>query len=1085
MHRDIARTLAALCAAAAFTALTGCSGNAPRSDGTARLAVSAAALAPGVAEVLVTVGPGGGPAFPSFTVNLSKGQDTWSGYITNIPAGPQRSFEVVANDASHNLLQSGSARADVVAGKAAVVVVNLGDPTPSNPFANRAPVVDYVSASASEVRPGGTVTLSISAHDPDVPPDTVSILWSAACGTFDDPTKTVVAWTAPAQDGRCQITAKASDNRGASVSVFLAIDVATTSGDVLVEVTGGANPSPVITRLVADVRYRSPVEGDLTVDASDPGGDPLTYVWTSSCPGVTFATPSASTSTFTSTDGTRSCVVTVTVSDGKGGQVIGDVTLPPSASFNIAPLITHTVQPTVDLADPRLAQAVQAGEAVMLAVEAMDPDGQNLTFTWTTNAGTLDGQVDGPVPSGAFAPHETTSPGKSVIVFHAGASLPADAKVTITVRDPGNEQATHDFNFKPATATGPCAGKADGTACDDGNPCTLTSTCQAGACVGGTSVVCDAPVACKLAGVCQTSGANAGTCTYADAPTGTACSDARACTSPDACAAGVCMPGPSTCATGEYCNTAGVCEPGTCTPACSGRTCGPDGCGGSCGTCATGTCNNATGVCVPPSTVTVPHPAAAKQIPGKQMNGLAMDAGASTFAAGQVGCTFDVNTNACAPVAFDTATIQPLGANDAFVVKYGPAPSYAVQWAIGLAGQGEPAQGFTQGATGVAALANGNVAVLGTTEAGLVSANGAINLPSAGNTVYLATLGPTGAGLWATQFQVGGGQVFNVASHQNRIAICGSADLATVFAPPGFTFVGGGGSVPNRDAILAVYDVSVAGVATLAWSKQLGGGADEYCAAVAFDDAGNLIVVGQYNWVSGQGLLDPGSGALPDPNGTPAVTPNINRRHLWVARYGPTGAIQAQGAFGNVGANGAVSPRTVAVDAGGNVAVGGGFTVTLPLAGQTSLVSAGNTDAFILSVDSTLVPRWSSRIGAAGTAADTTTTVAFTSAGEVLAGGAYFGATTGAAVFPYTAGHAGEAFLLKFSATGAVQFAAPYGGAGSQGMNAILVNRLGVGAALDALAFGGPYDTTIVFPPLAGLPATAGAAYVAWAPLGP
>ena len=54
----------------------------------------------------------------------------------------------------------------------------------------------------------------------------------------------------------------------------------------------------------------------------------------------------------------------------------------------------------------------------------------------------------------------------------------------------------------------------DGTPCSDGNACTITDSCQAGACVGGAS-----------------------------APDGTSCSDGQACTSGETCQAGVCSGG--------------------------------------------------------------------------------------------------------------------------------------------------------------------------------------------------------------------------------------------------------------------------------------------------------------------------------------------------------------------------------------------------------------------------------------------------------------------------------------------------------------------------------------------------------------
>jgi hypothetical protein len=56
-----------------------------------------------------------------------------------------------------------------------------------------------------------------------------------------------------------------------------------------------------------------------------------------------------------------------------------------------------------------------------------------------------------------------------------------------------------------------------------------------------------------------------------------------------------------TCPTGETCNTSGQCV-ATCVPKCSGKACGDDGCGGSCGTCASGSTCNASGQCVSTTT---------------------------------------------------------------------------------------------------------------------------------------------------------------------------------------------------------------------------------------------------------------------------------------------------------------------------------------------------------------------------------------------------------------------------------------------------------------------------------------------------
>ncbi|MGZ6780251.1 MAG: hypothetical protein ACXVGO_14795, partial [Mycobacterium sp.] len=60
---------------------------------------------------------------------------------------------------------------------------------------------------------------------------------------------------------------------------------------------------------------------------------------------------------------------------------------------------------------------------------------------------------------------------------------------------------------------------------------------------------------------------------------------------PDGCG-GTC----GTCPSGQTCSAGGTCGT-TCTPQCTGKNCGPDGCGGSCGTCPSGQTCSAGGTC--------------------------------------------------------------------------------------------------------------------------------------------------------------------------------------------------------------------------------------------------------------------------------------------------------------------------------------------------------------------------------------------------------------------------------------------------------------------------------------------------------
>jgi alpha-tubulin suppressor-like RCC1 family protein len=112
-------------------------------------------------------------------------------------------------------------------------------------------------------------------------------------------------------------------------------------------------------------------------------------------------------------------------------------------------------------------------------------------------------------------------------------------------------------------ATGMCSNpvKPDGSACNDGNACTQTDSCQAGACSGANPVTCTASDQCHNAGTCDP---GTGHCNDPAKPDGSACSDGNACTQTDSCQAGACSgANPVTCTASDQCHNAGTCDPGT------------------------------------------------------------------------------------------------------------------------------------------------------------------------------------------------------------------------------------------------------------------------------------------------------------------------------------------------------------------------------------------------------------------------------------------------------------------------------------------------------------------------------------------
>jgi uncharacterized repeat protein (TIGR01451 family)/MYXO-CTERM domain-containing protein len=110
-------------------------------------------------------------------------------------------------------------------------------------------------------------------------------------------------------------------------------------------------------------------------------------------------------------------------------------------------------------------------------------------------------------------------------------------------------------------ASGLCAAnppKIDGIACNDGNNCTPSDSCQSGVCIGIGAVICPAADQCHHQGFCAgVPGACAPNVSRTD---GTACNDGNACTASDSCQSGVCQGSNAvSCDDGDACTT-DVCD---------------------------------------------------------------------------------------------------------------------------------------------------------------------------------------------------------------------------------------------------------------------------------------------------------------------------------------------------------------------------------------------------------------------------------------------------------------------------------------------------------------------------------------------
>jgi hypothetical protein len=421
--------------------VVGCSGGSTRPPavrgeiGAAQMEVSAARLTAvsSVARVTLTITAAD---FAPIVYDLAQSGSTWQGTIGGILAGTGRTFAAVAYDPGGVALYSGSAsNVTIVAGATAQVFLQLNPLNAPPPFQNATPVITGVSVTSATVVPGGSVTVAVTAHDPDGDP--LSYAWDASGGALSDPTSASTTWTAPSTEGFQTLTIRVTDPQGAGTSVSFEVQVIThATGAATLSVS--FNDPPVVRAITSS---SNPIFGGapvtLNVVANDPEGDLLTYAWSSDC-GGTFDEPSLASTGFTAAYSFGStCSFTVAVDDGKGGTSSGTLVLsygsfPP---VNVAPVIDQTFQSSATASD---------GETVVVRVSAHDPEGSPLTFSWSTTRGALSGQNDGA--------------GLSEVTWTAPASFAGEkAVITATVSD-GSAAATS----WPFTVKGPIATLASG-----------------------------------------------------------------------------------------------------------------------------------------------------------------------------------------------------------------------------------------------------------------------------------------------------------------------------------------------------------------------------------------------------------------------------------------------------------------------------------------------------------------------------------------------------------------------------------------------------------------------------------------------
>ncbi len=325
-----------------------------------------------------------GPGIPTpLTTELTQVGGVWQGIVTNIPAGTDRVVEGFAYDATGQVLYKGSSGTVTIAsGATASVNLMLQPVNPPVPYENEAPRLDSFAASSTQVLPGGSITLSATAHDPNG--DALSFAWTGSGGTFSSPSAPGTTWIAPGTEGVQMLRLQVTDSKGTSVSASVEILVQRPGATGNAQVTIGFNTWPEVRTMQATpspLVLGKPTR--LSVTAVDADGDTLSYSWTTECRGAWLdATTSTPTFTLEQPSSTGRCAFRVTVTDSKRAQNTGvlGVQAGSGPNVNMPPIVDGIFQSSPE-AGP--------GERVTLSLSAHDPEGRALMFSWSTSGGTI------------------------------------------------------------------------------------------------------------------------------------------------------------------------------------------------------------------------------------------------------------------------------------------------------------------------------------------------------------------------------------------------------------------------------------------------------------------------------------------------------------------------------------------------------------------------------------------------------------------------------------------------------------------------------------------------------------------------
>jgi hypothetical protein len=308
---------------------------------------------------------------------------------------------------------------------------------------------------------------------------------------------------------------------------------------------------------------------------------------------------------------------------------------------------------------------------------------------------------------------------------------------------------------------------------------------------------------------------------------------------------------------------------------------------------------------------------------------------------------------------------------------------------------------------------------------------GADVLTSAGGQdVFVAKFSGDGTPIWAKRFGDVGAQ-FGMA-----LAIDGVDELYVAGRFLGALDLGAGPlvSAGSGDVFVAKLDANGGPL----WSRSFGDAAEQGCAGISVDGAGDVYVLGDF-----AGSIDFGNGALTSAGGT----------DVFLAKLGADGGTLWSKSFGDPNEQ---HGTAIASDGAGGVFIAGDFAGALNLGGM-SLPAAGPSDMFVGRFDADGAHHWSNHFGQGGPS-QIASGLSVDPFGHLVLAGYFSGAVDfGGGSLPSVGGE--DAFVAKLDAEGGHQWSRRFGDAGYSDVYAVATGGAGevyvIGDFSDSITFTG------------------------------